>query len=97
MPPSPPHAGPAHAAPAPSPYTRYRPHLAFRSASRAPVASIVVDYPKACPPATPGACGGAEYGLGLDVDDAIVRISLVHYNTVEEVQKIIAILDEVLA
>jgi len=35
--------------------------------------------------------------LGLDVDDAAVRISLVHYNTVEEVQTIINILKEVLA
>ena len=33
----------------------------------------------------------------IDVDDAVVRISLVHYNTVEEVQKIIEILDEALA
>ncbi|GJE97863.1 PLP-dependent transferase [Phanerochaete sordida] len=33
----------------------------------------------------------------IDVDDAVVRISLVHYNTVEEVQKIIDILEEVLA
>ncbi|TFY54118.1 hypothetical protein EVJ58_g9044 [Rhodofomes roseus] len=33
----------------------------------------------------------------LDVDDAVVRISFVHYNTVEEVEKIIKVLDEVLA
>lgn len=33
----------------------------------------------------------------LDLDDSIVRISLVHYNTVEDVQTIISILDEVLA
>ena len=33
----------------------------------------------------------------LDLDDAVVRISLVHYNTVEEVQTIIDILEEVLA
>ncbi|KAI0919366.1 hypothetical protein AcV7_006122 [Taiwanofungus camphoratus] len=32
----------------------------------------------------------------LDVDDGVVRISLVHYNTVEEVEKIIAVLEEVL-
>ena len=31
------------------------------------------------------------------MDDAAVRISLVHYNTVEEVEKIISILEEVLA
>jgi selenocysteine lyase/cysteine desulfurase len=31
-----------------------------------------------------------------DVEDGVVRISLVHYNTVEEVQKIIAGLEEVL-
>jgi selenocysteine lyase/cysteine desulfurase len=29
------------------------------------------------------------------VDEGVVRISLVHYNTVEEVQKIIAGLEEV--
>lgn len=33
----------------------------------------------------------------IDVVDAVVRISLVHYNTVEEVDKIIEILQEVLA
>ncbi|KAF9563571.1 selenocysteine lyase [Agrocybe pediades] len=33
----------------------------------------------------------------LDVNDGVVRISLVHYNTVEEVQRIISILEEVLA
>ncbi|KAI0061928.1 PLP-dependent transferase [Artomyces pyxidatus] len=33
----------------------------------------------------------------LDIDDAVVRISLVHYNTVQEVEKIISILNEVLA
>ncbi|KAK0245413.1 hypothetical protein EDD85DRAFT_943839 [Armillaria nabsnona] len=33
----------------------------------------------------------------LDIDDGVVRISLVHYNTVEEVQRIIDILKEALA
>lgn len=33
----------------------------------------------------------------LDVNDGVVRISLVHYNTVEEVDKIIQGLKEVLA
>ncbi|RPD58030.1 PLP-dependent transferase [Lentinus tigrinus ALCF2SS1-7] len=33
----------------------------------------------------------------VDVNDGVVRISLVHYNTVEEVQRIVKILDEVLA
>ncbi|KAH9924559.1 PLP-dependent transferase [Fomitopsis serialis] len=33
----------------------------------------------------------------LDVDDAVVRISFVHYNTVQEVETIIRVLDEVLA
>lgn len=33
----------------------------------------------------------------LDVSDGVVRISLVHYNTVEEVETIISILEEVLA
>ncbi|ESK97391.1 putative aminotransferase [Moniliophthora roreri MCA 2997] len=32
----------------------------------------------------------------LDTDDGVVRISLVHYNTVDEVQKIIEILKEIL-
>lgn len=32
----------------------------------------------------------------LDVDDGVVRISLVHYNTVQEVNRIIEILKEVL-
>ena len=33
----------------------------------------------------------------VDTDEGVVRISLVHYNTVEEVQRIVSILDEVLA
>ena len=33
----------------------------------------------------------------LDLDDGVVRISLVHYNTVEEVQAIINVLEDVLA
>ena len=33
----------------------------------------------------------------LDLDDGVVRISLVHYNTVEEVQQIIKTLEDVLA
>lgn len=32
----------------------------------------------------------------VDVNDDVVRISLVHYNTVEEVHKIIEILKEIL-
>lgn len=32
----------------------------------------------------------------VDVDDGVVRISLVHYNTVEEVERIITTLKEVL-
>jgi len=32
----------------------------------------------------------------VDIDDAVVRISLVHYNTVEEVERIVEILEEVL-
>jgi selenocysteine lyase/cysteine desulfurase len=31
------------------------------------------------------------------VDDGVVRVSLVHYNTVKEVEKIVEILKEVLA
>lgn len=33
----------------------------------------------------------------VEIDDGVVRISLVHYNTVEEVNRIIEILREVLA
>lgn len=33
----------------------------------------------------------------LDINDGVVRISLVHYNTVEEVEKIVDVLREVLA
>jgi selenocysteine lyase/cysteine desulfurase len=33
----------------------------------------------------------------LNIDDAVVRISLVHYNTVQEVERIVEILKEVLA
>ncbi|KAG6917876.1 hypothetical protein DXG01_000646 [Tephrocybe rancida] len=38
-----------------------------------------------------------EFSPKVDIDDGVVRISLVHYNTVEEVERIIAILKEVLA
>ena len=34
--------------------------------------------------------------LGLDTNDGVVRISLVHYNTIEEVEKIIKTLEQVL-
>ena len=33
----------------------------------------------------------------LDLDEGVVRISLVHYNTVEEARRLIRILDQVLA
>ncbi|EPQ56294.1 PLP-dependent transferase [Gloeophyllum trabeum ATCC 11539] len=32
----------------------------------------------------------------IDIDDAVVRVSLVHYNTLEEVEKIIEVLDKAL-
>ncbi|KIP05399.1 hypothetical protein PHLGIDRAFT_36447 [Phlebiopsis gigantea 11061_1 CR5-6] len=49
-----------------SPYDQYHPHLAGRSSSRAPVASIVIDYPNPFPPATHTPSAGLpEYGLGL--------------------------------
>jgi cysteine desulfurase family protein (TIGR01976 family) len=35
--------------------------------------------------------------LGLDPDDGVVRTSLVHYNTVDEVERLCGVLDEVLA
>ena len=34
--------------------------------------------------------------LGIDADDGVVRISLAHYNTTEEVARIIALLETVL-
>jgi cysteine desulfurase family protein (TIGR01976 family) len=34
--------------------------------------------------------------LGLDPDDGVVRISLVHYNTPEEIERLIEVLDEAL-
>ncbi len=34
---------------------------------------------------------------GLDPDDGVVRVSLVHYNTPEEIERLIAVLDEALA
>lgn len=46
---------------------------------------------------------GHNYAYGLinhlvtDVDDGVVRISLVHYNTVQEAEKIIEVLKEILA
>ncbi len=35
--------------------------------------------------------------LGLDPDDGVVRVSLVHYNTVEEIERLIKVLDKALA
>jgi selenocysteine lyase/cysteine desulfurase len=34
--------------------------------------------------------------LGLDPADGVVRVSLVHYNTVEEIDRLIAVLDRAL-
>jgi cysteine desulfurase family protein (TIGR01976 family) len=34
--------------------------------------------------------------IGLDPDDGVVRVSLVHYNTIEEIERLIAVLDEML-
>lgn len=79
--PAPPSPTPAHSSqsspqPHNSPYARYMPHLAgYSSSNRAPVASIVIDYPKPCPPATPSAYNVPtspyfdipEPGLGLDL------------------------------
>ena len=33
--------------------------------------------------------------LGIDTNDGVIRISLVHYNTIEEVEKLIKILDRI--
>jgi selenocysteine lyase/cysteine desulfurase len=33
-------------------------------------------------------------GLGLDEEDGVVRVSLLHYNTIEEVEKLIQVLDQ---
>jgi selenocysteine lyase/cysteine desulfurase len=35
--------------------------------------------------------------LGMDPEDGVVRVSMVHYNTVEEVQELIGALDTILA
>jgi len=35
--------------------------------------------------------------LGMDLDDGVVRVSLVHYNTPEEVEQLIGVLDRALA
>ena len=35
--------------------------------------------------------------LGMDPEDGVVRVSMVHYNTVEEVQKLVEALDSILA
>tara|TARA_B100000959_G_scaffold19297_1_gene18655 strand:+ start:1188 stop:1394 length:207 start_codon:yes stop_codon:yes gene_type:complete len=35
--------------------------------------------------------------LGMDPEDGVVRVSMVHYNTAEEVQKLIVALDAILA
>jgi selenocysteine lyase/cysteine desulfurase len=34
--------------------------------------------------------------LGLDLEDGVVRVSLVHYNTTAEIERLIEVLDEVL-
>ncbi len=34
--------------------------------------------------------------LGLDPEDGVVRVSLVHYNTIEEIDRLIGVLDEIL-
>ncbi len=34
--------------------------------------------------------------LGIDVDDGVARVSLVHYNTVEEIDRLVSVLEEVL-
>jgi selenocysteine lyase/cysteine desulfurase len=33
----------------------------------------------------------------MDPEDGVVRVSMVHYNTVEEVQKLVEALDSILA
>ncbi len=34
--------------------------------------------------------------LGLDPEDGVIRVSLVHYNTVEEIERLIEVLDKAL-
>ena len=34
--------------------------------------------------------------LGIDVDEGVVRVSLAHYNTTEEVERLIQALEEIL-
>ena len=34
--------------------------------------------------------------LGIDPDDGVVRVSLVHYNTLEEIDRLIEVFEQVL-
>jgi selenocysteine lyase/cysteine desulfurase len=34
--------------------------------------------------------------LGMDLDDGVVRVSLVHYNTPKEIERLIGVLDRAL-
>jgi selenocysteine lyase/cysteine desulfurase len=34
--------------------------------------------------------------MGIDPDDGVVRVSLVHYNTLDEIDGLIGVLEEVL-
>jgi selenocysteine lyase/cysteine desulfurase len=34
--------------------------------------------------------------LGLDLEDGVLRVSFVHYNTLDEIERLIALLDEIL-
>lgn len=35
--------------------------------------------------------------LGLNIDDGVVRISAVHYNTIDEIDRVIQVLDMILS
>ena len=34
--------------------------------------------------------------LGIDLSDGVARVSLLHYNTMEEVERLIEVLEEIL-
>ena len=34
--------------------------------------------------------------LGMDLEDGVLRVSFVHYNTPEEIERLISLLDEIL-
>ena len=80
----------------------------FRSEVRVPTFSFVVENVRSSviPPQVDGHEIGIRWGdfyarrlindLGLSDADGVVRVSMVHYNTVEEVDRLIRVLDRIL-